>query len=182
MKALREIGVGRAARFAFFTLAMVPYRLALFPPLRSSLLRLLGARIGRRAILHDVRFFNLYRRGFAGLFVGEDCFLGDECLVDLAEGVHLEAQVTLAERVLILTHTNVGYKDHPLQEHFPPRTGPVLVRRGSFVGAQSTILPGLTLGPRAFVAAGSVVTEDVPAGTLVAGVPARPIRTLKVDG
>jgi acetyltransferase-like isoleucine patch superfamily enzyme len=46
------------------------------------------------------------------------------------------------------------------------------------VGASVTILAGRTIGPRAFVAAGSVVTEDVPPDTVVAGVPARPIRTL----
>lgn len=178
MKALGEIGAGRAARFGFFTLAMVPYRVALFPQLRSPYLRLLGARIGRRAILHDVRFFNLYRRGLSGLSIGEDCFLGDECLLDLAEEVRLERQVTLAERVLVLTHTNVGYADHPLQSHFPPLAAPVLVREGSFIGAGATILPGITVGPRAFVAAGSVVTESVPEAAVVAGVPARPIRTL----
>lgn len=178
MKALREIGFARSARFGFFTLAMVPYRLALFPHLRSPLLRLLGARIGRRVILHEVRFFNLYRRGLSGLSIGDDCFLGDECLLDLAEEVRLERQVTLAERVLVLTHTNVGYADHPLQSHFPPRAAPILVREGSFIGAHATILPGVTVGPRAFVAAGSVVTESVPEGTVVAGVPARAIRTL----
>jgi hypothetical protein len=79
VKALGEIGLRRAARFGFFTLAMVPYRALLVPQLRAPWLRLLGARIGRRAVLHDVRFFNLYRTGLRGLHVGEDCFVGDEC-------------------------------------------------------------------------------------------------------
>jgi len=176
VKALAEIGWARAARFGFYTLAMVPYRLALFPPPRALWLRLLGARIGPRAILHDVRFFNLYRRGLAGLSLGEDCFIGDECLLDLAEGITLERQVTLAERVLVLTHTNVGYQDHPLQAQFPAMAAPVVIEQGSFVGAAATLLPGIRIGARSFVAAGSVVTADVPAGTLVAGVPARVVR------
>jgi maltose O-acetyltransferase len=178
MKALREIGLRRAARFGFFTLAMVPYRFMLFPQLRAPLLRLLGAQIGRGSVLHDVRFFNLYRRGLAGFSVGSQCFIGDECLLDLADEIRLEDRVTLAERVLVLTHTNVGYRDHPLQAHFPPGAAPVVIRAGSFVGANATILPGLSIGPRAFVAAGSVVTESVPEGTLAAGVPARHVRTL----
>ena len=178
MKALAEIGWARAARFGFFTLAMVPYRLALFPQLRAPWLRLLGARIGRRSVLHDVRFFNLYRRGLAGLEIGEECFVGDECLLDLAEGVRLERQVTLAERVLILTHTNVGYHDHPLQAGFPAMAAPVVIERGSFLGANVTVLPGIRVGEQSFVAAGSVVTADVPPRTLVAGVPARPVRTI----
>jgi acetyltransferase-like isoleucine patch superfamily enzyme len=179
LKALREIGFARAARFGFFTLAMLPYRLALFPPVRAAWLRALGAAIGRRTIVHDTRFFNLYRRGLGDLRIGDDCFVGDECLLDLAEAIHLEDHVTLAERVLVLTHTNVGYRDHPLQPHFPAMTGPVTIRRGSFIGASVTILPGITIGPEAFVAAGSVVTADVPPRTVVAGVPARALRTLE---
>lgn len=178
MKALGEIGWGRAARFGFFTLAMVPYRLALFPQLRAPWLRLLGARIGRRTILHDLRFFNLYRRGLAGLEIGDECFVGDECLFDLAEAVRLESRVTLAERVLVLTHTNVGYRDHPLQAHFPAMAAPVVVEAGSFLGASVTVLPGVRVGAQSFVAAGSVVTKDVPPRTLVAGVPARPVRAI----
>ena len=178
LKALREVGWAAAARFGWTALALLPYRIALFPQLRSPWLRLLGARIGARVILHDVRFFNLYRRGLPGLTIGDECFLGDECLLDLAEAVTLEPQVTLAERVLILTHTNVGYRDHPLQPHFPPLAAPVTVRRGSFLGAGVTVLPGRTIGPCSFVGAGSVVAEDVPPWTLAAGAPARPLRRL----
>jgi acetyltransferase-like isoleucine patch superfamily enzyme len=179
MKALAEIGWRRALRFGFFTLAMVPYRLALVPQLRAPWLRLLGARIGRGAVLHNVRFFNLYRRGLAGLEIADECFVGDECLLDLAEGIRLERQVTLAERVLVLTHMNVGYADHPLQRHFPPVAKPVVVEQGAFLGANVTLLPGVRIGARSFVAAGAVVTSDVPAETLVAGVPARVLRSIR---
>lgn len=178
MKALGEIGWRKAVRFGWTTLAMVPYRIALFPQVRAAWLRLLGARVGRRTIVHGVRFFNLYRRGLAGLDIGEECFLGDECLLDLAEGIRLGPQVTLAERVLVLTHMNVGYADHPLQRRFPAMAAPVVVERGSFLGAAVTVLAGVTIGPESFVAAGSVVTEDVPARSLVAGVPARVVRRI----
>jgi acetyltransferase-like isoleucine patch superfamily enzyme len=179
MKAAAEVGWGRLARFGLFTLAVVPYRIALFPPVRSALLRLYGARVGRRTVLHDVRFFNLYRKGFAGLRIGHECFVGDECLLDLAEAIEIQDQATLAERVLILTHTNVGYRDHPLQAHFPASVGPVTVERGAFLGAGVLILPGVRIGACAFVAAGAVVTRDVPPWTVVAGVPAKVIRTLE---
>jgi maltose O-acetyltransferase len=176
VKALDEIGWRRAFRFGFYTLAMIPYRLALVPQLRAPWLRLLGARLGRRVVVHDVRFFNLYRGGLSGLEVDDECFLGDECLLDLAEAIRLERQVTLAERVLVLTHMNVGYRDHPLQEHFPATAAPVVVETGAFLGANVTVLPGVRVGARSFVAAGSVVTTDVPPATLVAGVPARVVR------
>jgi acetyltransferase-like isoleucine patch superfamily enzyme len=178
MKALDEIGWRKAARFAWTSLALLPYRGALFPPLRSFWLRLLGARIGRRAILHGLRFFNLYRRGLRGLEIGDECFVGDECLFDLADGIRLGRQVTLAERVVLLTHMNVGYADHPLQGRFPAMSAPVVIEDGCFVGACVTVLAGVTIGRESFVAAGSVVTEDVPPGTLVAGVPGRAVRRL----
>jgi acetyltransferase-like isoleucine patch superfamily enzyme len=178
VKALAEIGWRRAARFGFYTLAMVPYRVLLVPQLRAPFLRLLGASIGRRAVLHNLRFFNLYRTGLRGLSIGEDCFVGDECLFDLAEAITLERQVTLAERVLVLTHMNVGYADHPLQPYFPPMAAPVVLEQGAFIGASVTILGGVRIGSAAFVAAGSVVTADVPPRTLVAGVPARALRPI----
>jgi acetyltransferase-like isoleucine patch superfamily enzyme len=178
VKALAEIGWARALRFGFFTAAMIPYRLLLVPQLRAPWLRLLGARVGRGSIVHDVRFFNLYRRGLGGLEIGDECFLGDECLLDLAEGIRLERQVTLAERVVILTHMNVGYHDHPLQARFPAQAAPVVIERGSFIGVNATLLPGTRIGAGSFVAAGSVVTADVPPATLVAGVPARAVRSL----
>lgn len=178
MKALDEIGWRRAFRFGFFTLAMVPYRVALVPPLRAWILRLLGARVGPRTILHGVRFFNLYRKGPSGLRIGAECFLGDDCLLDLAEAIEIGDQATLAERVLVLTHMNVGYADHPLQPHFPAMAAPVRVGAGAFLGAGSLILPGVTVGERSFVAAGSVVTSDVAPSTLVAGVPARVVRRI----
>lgn len=178
MKAVTEIGLRRAARFGLFTLALVPYRLLLVPQLRAPWLRLLGARIGRRTIVHDVRFFNAYRKGFAGLEIGEECFIGDECLLDLADEIRMGRQVTLAERVVVLTHMNVGYADHPLQQAFPAMTSPVTFEDGCFVGASATILAGVTVGRGAFVAAGAVVTKDAPAWSVVAGVPGRVVRTI----
>jgi acetyltransferase-like isoleucine patch superfamily enzyme len=176
VKALREIGCRRALRFALLSAALGLYRMLGLPPLRVWWLRRLGARIGKNVILHDVRFFNFDRRGFSGLSIGDDCFLGSECLIDLAEDVVLAEAVTLAARVLVVTHMNVGYRDHPLQRRFPRRQAPVRLERGCFVGAAVTLLPGVTVGAEAFIAAGSVVTQDVPAGGVVAGVPARPMR------
>jgi len=178
MKALKEIGIAKAARFGVLTLLMVLYRVLIVPQLRVPFLCLLGAHIGKNVIIHPVSFFNHYRCGFSGLKVGDNCFLGNECLVDLAGTVILENDVTLAERVTVLTHRNVGYKNHPLQEEFPPETKGIIIRAGSFIGANAVILPGTEIGENVFVAAGSVVTRNVPSHTMVAGVPAGKIRDL----
>lgn len=178
MKALREIGVRKAIRFGAGTVLLVLFRLMIFPPLRAAFLRFVGVKIGRNVTIHAVRFFNLYRRGFAGLRIGDNCFIGDDALLDLADEITLEDDVTLAERVTVLTHLNVGLKDHPLQRYFPSYAKEVVLKRGSFVGTNATILPGVTVGECAFVAAGAVVTKDVPSYHIVGGVPARTLRVL----
>lgn len=181
MRALRQVGFGKACKFGLYTLALVPYRWTLFPQIRSLYLRLLGARIGAGTIIHDVRFFNTYRTGFRGLQIGQNCFIGEECLLDLAERIVMEDHVTLAERVTILTHTNVGYADHPLQPYIPPMAAPVHLRRGCFVGVNATLLPRVTVGEGGVVAAGAVVTEDVPPWHIVGGVPARVLKRLREE-
>jgi acetyltransferase-like isoleucine patch superfamily enzyme len=181
VRALREIGLGKALRFGWSTVALAGFGLLGFPQLRSPFLRLLGARVGADAILHGTRFFNAYRLGFRGLTIGRCAFIGDDCLLDLADRITLDDHATLAERVAVLTHTNVGYADHPLQPYLPASTAPVHFGRGCFVGANATVLPGVTIGECAVVAAGAVVTEDVPSWHMVGGVPARLIRVLRDD-
>jgi acetyltransferase-like isoleucine patch superfamily enzyme len=181
LKALREIGLRKALRFAAGTVLLVLFRLMIVPPLRIAFLRLVGAQIGKNAIVHAVMFFNVYRKGFPALRVGNNCFIGDEALLDLADEIVLEESVTLAERVTILTHVNVGFEDHPLQRYFPAYSKRVVLERGCFVGTNVTILPGVTVGECAFVAAGAVVREDVPAYHVVGGVPAQTLHVLQPD-
>jgi len=72
---------------------------------------------------------------------------------------------------------------HPMEPSRPTRTAPVRLGANVWVGRSATILPGVTIGDHAVIAAGSIVTGDVPARTLMAGAPARPIRTLDIpDG
>jgi len=183
IKAVQELGLKKSIRFAIYSFLQVFYHqltahLLPFPLIRKLFLIVLKARIGKDAIIMDVKFFNWHHRGPGGLVVGKDCFIGDEVIIDLYDEVILEDQVTLAQRVTVLTHLNVGYNDHPLQRFFPKRSKPVIFKTGSVVGAASIILPGVTIGQNSFVAAGSVATKNVPANTLVGGVPARTIRKI----
>ncbi|HLD08326.1 MAG TPA: acyltransferase [Candidatus Peribacterales bacterium] len=175
--ALREIGMRKAFKFAVGQLQNSLLRCGLTPPpLRRLLLCVFGAKIGRETIIHACTFFNLYRRGLKGFALGHHCFVAEECLFDCADEIHCGDHVTLAERVTILTHTNVGFHSHPLQKDFPSMHAPVHIGSGCFIGTNATILPGVTLGERVMVGACSLVLEDVPAGDVVAGVPARSVR------
>lgn len=178
MQALREIGTRRAFRYFYLTLLHALFRCSLFPPVRRWFLILLGAKVGKDVVINRIRFFNYDRKGFKGLKIGNKVFIGDECLLDLAESIELGDHVTLAERVTILTHINVGYKDHPLQKKFKSKTEPIHIHRGCFVGACSTLLAGVHIGEESLVGAGSLVNKDVPSHSAVAGVPAQKIKEI----
>lgn len=179
MKAVEEVGFGNIVRFVFYNITQVLYGFLMMPPLRKLFLGFLGANIGDNSIIMNVKFFNWHHIGQSGFKIGKECFIGDETLIDLYDKVILEDQVTIAQRVTILTHLNVGYKNHPLQKFFPKMTKPVVFKAGCVVAAASTILPGVIIGRESFVAAGSVVTRDVAPRTLVAGVPAKVVRKIK---
>lgn len=178
MQAINEIGFLKAAKFVFFSFYQLLYRLLPLPQLRKLFLYLAGAKIGRDSIIMDVRFFNWHHKGLNGLKIGRKCFIGDETLIDLYNQVILEDNVTIASRATILTHTNVGYKTHPLQKYFPFKSLPVIFKTGSVICSCSIILPGITVGEKSMIAAGAVVTKNVPPHTLVAGIPAKVIRKL----
>lgn len=179
MKAIEEIGIGKTIKFVIYNFLQVIYSFMFLPPARKLFLSLLGADIDGGSILMNIKFFNWQHKGPKGLKIGKDCFLGDDTLIDLYDGVILEDQVTLAQKVTVLTHLNVGYSDHPLQKAFPKMSKPVVFRNGCVVAAGAIILPGVTIGENSFVGAGSVVTKDVPPGCLYAGNPAKLLRKIK---
>lgn len=107
-------------------------------------------------------------------FVENDVRIGDrvtvKCGVQLWDGLTLEDDVFVGSNV---TFTNDPFPRSrvPLEKCF--RT---LVRRGASIGANATILPGLTLGERCFIGAGAVVTTDVPDRAVVVGNPGKIVR------
>jgi acetyltransferase-like isoleucine patch superfamily enzyme len=95
-----------------------------------------------------------------------------KCGVQLWDGVTLEDDVFVGPNV---TFTN---DLQPRSRNAAAKLLPTLVKKGASIGANATILPGLTIGAGAMVGAGAVVTKDVPPGVTVAGNPAKVIRTL----
>jgi acetyltransferase-like isoleucine patch superfamily enzyme len=127
----------------------------------------------------NAKFINAHHYGFRRLRIGDHCFIADEALFDLRGGITLEAGVTLSNRVAVVTHINVGYPDHPLQKAYPTKEAAVIVKKGTYIGTGAMLLPGVTIGRGSVVAAGAVVTKNVPAHAVVAGVPARVIKKLR---
>lgn len=112
---------------------------------------------------------------YYNLAVGNNCYLGRQLFLDLQDKVVIEDNVTVSHRVTILTHTDAG--ESPLKDGLLPSSqAPVILRRGSYIGAGAMILAGVEIGECAIVGAGAVVAKNVPPCTTVAGVPARMIR------
>lgn len=108
------------------------------------------------------------------VFVAQDVHIGDRVKiqnnVSVYQGVTLEADVFCGPSVVF---TNVRTPRSAFPRNRPEDFLPTLVRRGATLGANSTVVCGVTIGEWAFVAAGAVVTRDVQSYALVAGVPAR---------
>ena len=140
-----------------------------------------GTRIGRDCLIADQAF------------VRERCVIGDAVIV--GRGVTVENETTIGsftkiqsqayitawstlEEYVFIAPCVVTTNDNTMgrtQERFKHRKGPY-IKRGARLGANAVLLPGVTIGREAFVAAGALVTRDVPDAVLVRGTPARVIR------
>lgn len=178
MKALKQIGIKKACSFIGYALLAKALHCIVFPQVRGLVLSFFGAKIGKDTIIGDVHFSNLYHYGFKKIEIADRCFVADEVLIDTRGGVVLGHDVTVSNRVNIITHINVGYQDHPIQKHYPTKEAPVVIKSGAYIGTAATILPGVTIGAESVIAAGAVVTNSVSTRTVVAGVPAKVIKKI----
>jgi len=151
-------------------------RFRLMNRIKSIYLRFIcGAEVGKRVVFYPGIW----------IFTGRNLQLGDD--VDLARGVLL----TTDGGVSIGARTLVGYGTHILSSNHKIPIMPekifysghekksVEIAEDVWIGAGCVILPGVTIGHSSVIAAGSVVTKDVPAEVIVAGVPARIIKERK---
>ena len=148
-----------------------------------------GAKVGK-----GTRIWH-YSHVMPGAVIGENCSLGQNVFVanqvKIGNGVKIQNNVSVYEGVILedyvfcgpsMVFTNVKTP----RSEFPRNTSDAyvttLVKRGASIGANATIVCGATLHECAFVAAGAVVTKDVPAYAVVAGVPARLVGWMSAYG
>ncbi len=142
---------------------------------KSALLRWCGAKVG-----DNVQMFSPKVIGNFELEIGDNSWIGHDALLFGAAGskIILERNTKVASRAILVT----GYHEYDIiydNIAGPGKFGDILIKRGACVDTQTMILPGKTIGEKSHVAAGSVVTHDVPDMVRVAGVPARIIKNFK---
>lgn len=127
--------------------------------------------IGDDLLLHSA--FRQTRLGGPGrIQIGDRVFINHGVRILSRGAITIGDDVALAEEVVLMDNDAHGIEGQPVH------ISPITVEDGAWVGMRATVLPGVTVGARAIVATGSVVTRSVEPETLVAGNPARVIRKL----
>lgn len=106
--------------------------------------------------------------------IGKNVFINFDCVFLDLGGITIEDNVLLAPKVSLLSEA------HPIspEERHSLVPKPIHIKRNAWIGANATILQGVTIGENSVVAAGSVVSKDVPDNTIVGGTPAKIIKTI----
>ena len=118
-----------------------------------------------------------------GAKIGEKCQITGSVLRFGTEPwlIEIGNRVSLTGGVALITHDGSSrlFRDRlPGSSKYGNRFGKIVIHDNCFVGMNSIVLPGITIGPNSIIGTGSVVTKDVPPSTVVAGVPARKLCTL----
>lgn len=108
------------------------------------------------------------------IHIGKNAFINHACSFLDMGGIYIDDEVLIGPKVNLIT------ENHPLdpEDRKALIAKPITLKRRAWIGAGSTILPGVTVGQNAVVAAGSVVSKDVPDNVVVGGVPAKFIKSI----
>jgi acetyltransferase-like isoleucine patch superfamily enzyme len=128
--------------------------------------------------LNSIRVLGLK---LCGIEVGQNVYIGSGLIVTMPNkksncSLIIEDRVAIAPRVTFILESNANWSK--LGELIKPIQGKVMVKHDSWIGTGSIVMPNTTIGEMAVVGAGSVVTKDVNAFSIVAGNPAKEIRKL----
>jgi len=114
-----------------------------------------------------------------GATIGENCKISSHTFI--CEGVHIEDNCFIGHNVTFINdkYPRSTNPDGSMQTDADWKCVPTYIRKGVSIGSSATILCGVTIGENAIIGAGAVVTKDVPANSVAAGVPARILRKIE---
>ncbi|MBE6512629.1 MAG: galactoside O-acetyltransferase [Methanobrevibacter olleyae] len=112
---------------------------------------------------------------FNNIKLGNNVFINSNCLAMARGGITIEDDVMIAGNVQLLSNNHDEYERQVLT------CEEIIIKKGAWIGAGASILPGVTVGKYAIVGAGAIVTKDVPDYAVVVGIPAKVVKTLDKD-
>ncbi|WPU65825.1 acyltransferase [Peredibacter starrii] len=112
-------------------------------------------------------------------FIENDVVIGDN--VTIKNGVQIWDGVRIEDNVFIGPNVTFTNDQFPRSKVYPDKFSGVIVKKGASIGANATILPGVTIGEKAMIGAGTVVTKDVPPYAVVVGNPGKIIKMLEKE-
>jgi len=160
---------------------VVNQTLALTPKLNASThvdstRKILGEIIGTTLDDSTTIFAPFYTNFGRFINLGKHIFINHACSFLDMGGITLEDHVLIGPKVNLIT------ENHPLNpaERRGLMCKPIIIKRNAWIGAGATVLPGVTIGENSVVAAGAVVSKDVPDNTVVGGIPAKVIKVFEL--
>ena len=144
-----------------------------FDEIRQLFSKLIG-----RKVSDDFRVFPPFTTDFGkNIHLGENVFINSGCRFQDQGGIYIGDNVLIGHNVVLAT---LNHEENPKKRgNLAP--APIKIAADVWIGSNATVLPGVTIGKGAIVAAGAVVTKDVAENTVVGGIPARYIRDIKLD-
>lgn len=172
----RQETEGLAGRVLIARLVLAPLPDYVGSRIRPFTLRMLGFRIGPGTLMMGTPTISGPRGVHRRVVIGRGCIFNVACHLEAGGEIVLEDGSGLGHEVMILTTSH--HTGDAARRWGPPFARPVRIGAGAWLGSRSLVLPGVTIGRGAIVAAGALVNRDVPPHAVVAGVPAKLIRQL----
>jgi len=134
---------------------------------KASILKLFGASVGNGLLLKPKVNVHLPWK----LAIGDYTWIGEDVMIINFAEVQIGSHCCISQRAFLCTG-NHDFRDPSM----PFRNAPITIKDGAWVGAQSFVAPGVTIGTDCVITAGSVVLEDMPDNMICSGNPCRPIK------
>lgn len=116
----------------------------------------------------------LYAGPRGRLVIGDDSFVNNGTILSASELIRIGSRVNIAPHCVVMDNDFHGTADRA----GPPKVAPIVLEDDVWLGTRVTVLRGVTIGRGSVIAAGAVVTRDIPPGVLAGGVPARVLKRL----
>ena len=151
------------------------------PKLRACYLKVLGAKIGKNVRIENVKFIQV-QFSVKNLQCADNVFIGTGVVIDLSSTITIGANSTIAPGCSLITHEDMGeFNENKLSQLYRKKYLSILIKENVFIGCDTTVLPGTTVDCLTVVGAKSLVKGHIPNKVLVAGIPAKVIKSLEIE-